>query len=68
MITDKFSIKKIPQRIGINNSFLMAIAKTAMMPPNAKLPVSPINTCAGKELYHKKPTHAPTKALIKTTN
>ena len=38
------SIKNTPQKIGINNSFLTMIAKDAMMPPNAKLPVSPIKT------------------------
>ena len=29
--TDRFSIKKIPHRIGINHSFLIAIAITAMI-------------------------------------
>ena len=39
-----FSIKKIPQRTGINNSFLIIIAKTAIIAPIDKLPVSPIKT------------------------
>ena len=46
----------------------MAIAKTAMIPPNAKLPVSPMNTCAGYELNHKKPIVAPINAAAKTNN
>jgi hypothetical protein len=53
MITDKFSIKNTPHKIGINNSLRIAIANTAMIPPNAKLPVSPINTCAGKAVVPK---------------
>ena len=61
-MTDIFSTKKIPQRIGINNSLRMMIAKTAIIPPKVKLPVSPINTWAGYELYHRKPTVAPIKA------
>ena len=36
--------------MGINNSLRMAMAKTAMIPPMVRLPVSPMNTCAGKEL------------------
>ena len=46
----------------------MAMANAAMMPPNAKLPVSPMKTCAGKALYHRKAMHPPTKAAMKTTN
>ena len=43
-MTDTFSIKKIPQMIGINNSLRIVMAKTAIIPPIAKLPVSPIKT------------------------
>ena len=46
----------------------MAIAKTAIIPPKAKLPVSPMKTFAGNELYHKNPMHAPTNELIKITS
>ena len=49
-------------------SFLTRIATTPMIPPKVKLPVSPIKTCAGYELYHKKPMHAPTNELMKITN
>ena len=38
----------------------------AMMPPIVRLPVSPMNIWAGKELYHRKPTSAPIKAEINT--
>jgi phospho-N-acetylmuramoyl-pentapeptide-transferase len=33
----------------------------AMAPPNPSDPVSPMNTEAGNELNHRKPTHAPTR-------
>ena len=61
-------MRKTPQKTGINNSFLIAIAKTAIIPPKAKLPVSPMKTFAGNELYHKNPIHAPTNELIKITS
>ena len=67
-MTDKFSIKKIPQRMGISNSLWIIIANTAMIPPMVKLPVSPINTWAGKALYQRKPISAPIKAQIKITS
>ena len=51
--------------MGINNSFLTIIASAAIIPPNARLPVSPIKTCAGKALYQRNPIHAPTNAAIK---
>ena len=60
-----FSIRKIPHNTGINNSFLKIIAKTAITPPNIKLPVSPIKTCAGYVLYQKNPITAPTIATAK---
>ena len=51
----------------MSNSFLINMDTTAIIPPKERLPVSPIKTCAGNELYHKKPTHDPTKADIKIT-
>ena len=39
-----------------------------MMPPIDREPVSPMKICAGKELYHRKPTSAPAKAAAKTTS
>ena len=33
-------------------------------PPNAREPVSPINTLAGYTLYKKNPSNAPTKAAL----
>ena len=65
IITERFSIRKIPQIKGISHSFLTAIEITAIIPPIVKLPVSPIKTWAGYVLYHKNPTSAPTKAPIK---
>ena len=35
------------ERIGISNSLWMMMANTAIIPPIVRLPVSPINTCAG---------------------
>ena len=66
MTTDKFSTKKIPHNNGINISLRTAIANTAMIPPIVKLPVSPINTEAGNELYQRNPINAPTNAAINT--
>ena len=40
-----------------NNSVLVKIAIAAKAPPNAKEPVSPMNTFAGFTLYTKKPRH-----------
>ena len=54
--------------MGIKSSFRIAMAKTAIIAPIDKLPVSPIKTCAGYVLYHRKPIHAPIKAAAKTTN
>ena len=51
---------------GNSISFRTEIAKTAIIPPIVKLPVSPIKTVAGKELYQRNPISAPTKAAIKT--
>ena len=46
-MTDRLSTKKIPHRIGSSSSLRISSANTAMIPPMARLPVSPINTCAG---------------------
>ena len=56
--------KNIPHKIGISSSLRISMATTAIIPPSDREPVSPINTCAGYELYHIKPTQAPTKADI----
>ena len=66
--TLRFSIKKTPQKTGINNSFLIVMAKTAMIPPSAKLPVSPINTLQDMSCTIKNPIQAPTNELIKITS
>ena len=66
--TEKFSAINTPHKTGINNSLRITIANTAIIPPIAKLPVSPINTFAGYELCHKNPIVAPTKAPINITN
>ena len=64
----KTTTRNTPQRIGISNSLCMIMANTAMMPPIVKLPVSPMNTCAGYALYHRKPINAPIKAQMKITS
>ena len=58
----------MPQKIGNSNSFLTSIATTPIIAPKDRLPVSPIKTCAGKELYHKNPTQEPINADMNTTN
>ena len=43
----------------------MRMALTPMIPPMARLPVSPMNTWAGYELYQRKPQRAPTNTAMK---
>ena len=43
-MTLKFSIRNTPQKIGIISSLRTMMANDAMMPPKARLPVSPIKT------------------------
>ena len=45
----------------------MTTAVTAMIPPMAREPVSPINSFAGNALNHRNPMSAPTKAHRNTT-
>ena len=46
----------------------MMTAQTPMMPPMVSEPVSPMNTWAGKALYHRKPIMAPMNADRNTTS
>ena len=41
---------------------------SAMIPPMASEPVSPMKIWAGNELYHKNPSNAPPIAAAKTTS
>ena len=66
--TDRFSTRNIPHSIGIKSSFLIIIANTAIMPPSARLPVSPMKTWAGNELYQRNPIVAQINALAKITS
>ena len=52
----------------MSNSLRMRMANTAISPPSVRLPVSPINTCAGNELYQRKPMVAPMNAAANTTS
>ena len=58
-MTERDSITKIiPTMASITSNFV----KTATVPnkaPSDNEPVSPMNIFAGKQLYHKKPKHAP---------
>ena len=58
-ITEAVSITKIPPTKESRNSLRNKIDVRAITPPNAKDPVSPINTCAGYPLNHKNPRSAP---------
>ena len=58
----------MPHSSGSRSSLRMQRAKTAMMPPIESEPVSPMNICAGKELYHRNPSSAPPMAAAKTTS
>ena len=64
MITDRLSIRKMPHSTGSSSSLRMSTALTPITPPIVRLPVSPMNTWAGKVLYHRNPSSAPTKAAI----
>ena len=48
----------------INNGICNIYAVAATNPPNAKEPVSPINTLAGYTLNNKNPNKAPTTAHV----
>ena len=68
-MTDRFSINMIPQRTGINNSFLKSTAITAMIPPIAKLPcISHEIPMPDKNYTIKNPMHAPIKQAAKITS
>lgn len=56
------SIRKTKHIMGISSSLCIMMAVTAMMPPMARLPVSPMKIWAGYALYHRNPINAPTKA------
>ena len=59
MIDDSVSSTNTPPITASDNSCLVSIAIEASVAPNAKLPVSPINTLAGCVLYTKKPNKLP---------
>ena len=61
------SHKNTPHINGSMSSLCIITADTAMIPPMVRLPVSPMKTCAGYELYHKNPIKAPMKAHKNTT-
>mgnify|MGYP003303619689 CR=1 FL=1 len=67
-MTESASRRNTPHKIGINSSFLISIEITAIKPPTVKLPVSPINTWAGYDLYQMNPIHAPTNEKEKITS
>ncbi len=62
MATDSASITKMPPISTSSTSVLVITASAATAPPSPSAPVSPMNTDAGNELNHRKPTHAPTSA------
>ena len=45
-------------------SVRVTTASAAIAPPNPSEPVSPMNTDAGNELNHRKPTQAPTRQAL----
>src|SRR5215218_2175934 len=48
-----------PPMMGSASSVLVASATKPMAPPSASAPTSPMNTCAGWVLNHRKPMPAP---------
>ena len=65
MITDSASATKIAPTITSKNSCFISNATVPSVAPRVSEPVSPMNTCAGCELYHKNPNPAPTNAAQK---
>ena len=63
--TDSASITKMPPMISSSTSVWVITASAAMAPPRPSDPVSPMNTDAGNELNHRKPTQAPTRQADK---
>ena len=59
------STKKIPHKIGKNNSIRKKIANVAITPPSIKLPESPIKIFAGKALNHKQVRQEKNNAQLK---
>lgn len=59
-------MKKSPHKIGKNHSIRKKIANIAMIPPNIKLPESPMNIFAGKALNHKHVRHEKNNEHVKT--
>src|SRR5450759_936011 len=68
MSTDVVSATNTPPMMSSRNSLFSRIATVLRAPPRASDPVSPMNTSAGCELYHRNPTHAPKTALQKTVS
>src|SRR5215212_10119475 len=64
--TDSASITKIPPITMRRISVFVITASAAMAPPNPSDPVSPMNTDAGNELNHRKPTQAPTRQALRS--
>ena len=62
--TESASMTKMPPITISSSSVLVSTASAAMAPPRPSEPVSPMNTEAGKELNHRKPTQAPTRQAL----
>src|SRR6185295_18319131 len=67
-ITETASITNTPPTINNMNSCFVSTATVPIAPPIARLPTSPMNTCAGGALYQRNPRLAPTIAPQKTVN
>ena len=63
--TDSASITKMPPITIRRISVLVTTASAAIAPPRPSDPVSPMNTDAGNELNHRKPTLAPTRQALR---
>ena len=59
--TESASITKMPPIMMRSTSVFVITASPAIAPPKPSEPVSPMNTDAGNELNHRKPTQAPTR-------
>ena len=68
IMTESVSATNTPPTSTSQNSRLMSTAMVPRAPPRANDPVSPMNTLAGWQLYHRKPSEAPRTAAQNTVS
>ena len=67
-ITESASATNTPPTSTSQNSRLMSTATMPSAPPSISEPVSPMNTSAGWQFHHRKPSAAPKTAAQNTVS